>query len=70
MQHVRNTLKWADGKAVKNEFNVQMLDLLGPKCDSDLVPLPKPAKQAKAQKSGKEKGKSNGINANNMFIYM
>ncbi|XP_033354259.1 probable glutamine--tRNA ligase isoform X2 [Bombus vosnesenskii] len=69
MQHVRNTLKWADGKAVKNEFNVQMLDLLGPKCDSDLVPLPKPAKQAKAQKSGKEKGKSNvepkGVTATN-----
>ena len=58
MQQVRNTLKWADGKAIKNEFDVQMLDLLGPKRDSDLVPLPKQAKQMKATKLEKERNKS------------
>ncbi|CAL7935098.1 unnamed protein product [Xylocopa violacea] len=55
MQQVRNTLKWADGKAIKNEFDVQMLDLLGPKCDSDLAPQPKPGKQTKTKKPEKEK---------------
>lgn len=57
MQQARNTLKWADGKAVKNEFDVQLLDLLGPKRDSDLVPPPKAIKQAKGKKAEKEKGK-------------
>lgn len=47
---------WADGKAVKNEFDVQLLDLLGPKTDADLAPAPKQVKQpkdkqAKAKKS-------------------
>lgn len=56
MQQVRNTLMWADGKAVKNEFDVQLLDLLGPKTDADLAPAPKQVKQpkdkqAKAKKS-------------------
>lgn len=47
MQQVRNILKWADGKAIKNEFDVQLLDLLGPKVDADLAPVPKPTKQPK-----------------------
>lgn len=47
MQQVRNTLKWADGKAVKNEFDIQFLDLLGPKTDADLAPAPKQVKQPK-----------------------
>lgn len=56
MQQVRNILKWADGKAVKNEFDIQILDLLGPKTDADLAPAPKQIKQlkdkqAKAKKS-------------------
>ncbi|XP_031827512.2 glutaminyl-tRNA synthetase isoform X1 [Nomia melanderi] len=55
MQHVRNNLKWADGKAVKNEFDVQVLVLLGPKVDSDFAPPPKPTKQANAKKGGKDK---------------
>ncbi|CAK9821612.1 Probable glutamine--tRNA ligase [Anthophora retusa] len=55
MQQVRNALKWADGKAIKNEFDVQMLDLLGPKGDSDLAPLPKAIKPAKMKKTEKEK---------------
>lgn len=55
MQQVRNSLKWADGKAIKNEFDVQILVLLGPKVDSDLAPQPKQTKQAKAKKPEKEK---------------
>ncbi|EFN78066.1 probable glutamine--tRNA ligase [Harpegnathos saltator] len=47
MQQVRNTLKWADGKAVKNEFDIQFLDLLGPKTDADFAPVPKQVKQPK-----------------------
>lgn len=68
MQQVRNTLKWADGKAIKNEFDVQMLDLLGPKRDSDFVPLPKQAKQMKAIKyKEKEKNKS-GAETGTMLV--
>ncbi|CAK9807281.1 Probable glutamine--tRNA ligase [Anthophora plagiata] len=55
MQQVRNALKWADGKAIKNEFDVQMLDLLGPKCDSDLAPPSKAIKPPKVKKTEKEK---------------
>lgn len=61
MQQVRNILKWADGKAVKNEFDVQLLDLLGPKVDADLAPVPKQVKQpkdkqTKAKKSEEKEG--------------
>lgn len=47
MQQIRNRLKWADGKAIKNEFDIQLLDLLGPKVDADLAPAPKQVKQPK-----------------------
>lgn len=47
MQQVRNILKWADGKAIKNEFDVQLLDLLGPKVDADFAPASKQVKQPK-----------------------
>ncbi|KAK0182166.1 hypothetical protein PV327_000329 [Microctonus hyperodae] len=55
MQQVRTILQWADGKAVKNEFDIQLLDLLGPKTDADLAPAPKPQKQPKAKVQDKEK---------------
>lgn len=41
---VRKQLKWADGKAIKNEVDMQVLDLLGPKTAEDME---KPAKKAK-----------------------
>ena len=50
MANVRKSLKWADGKAVKSEIDIQVLDLLGPKTDADRVI---PSKQEK--KSGKDK---------------
>ncbi|KAL1518260.1 hypothetical protein ABEB36_001908 [Hypothenemus hampei] len=46
MQKVREDLPWADGKAVKNEIDVQVLDLLGPKTESDLAPVSKSNKKS------------------------
>lgn len=54
MQQVRNILKWADGKAIKNEFDIQILNLLGPKQNSDLESVPKQTQQNKIKKAGKE----------------
>lgn len=48
MQEVRTDLKWADGKAVKNEIDVQLFKLLGPKTEQDLAPPPKVEKKPKA----------------------
>jgi len=45
MAAVRNKLRWADGKAVKSEIDLQILDLLGPKTDEDLAPPPKAEKK-------------------------
>lgn len=64
MQQVRNNLKWADGKAVKNEFDLQMLVLLGPRVDSDLAPPPKATKQPKVKKSTKEKDQESVVASN------
>ncbi|CAG2253796.1 QARS [Mytilus edulis] len=50
----RNKLKFADGKIIKNEVDMQILDLLGPKTDADLA---KPVKQKTAVK-GSESSKS------------
>ncbi|ESO13043.1 hypothetical protein HELRODRAFT_63797 [Helobdella robusta] len=41
MADVRKSLKWADGKFVKSEIEVQLLDMLGPKTEDDLKPRPK-----------------------------
>jgi len=41
MGNVRNKLKWADGKAIKSETDMQILDILGPKTDEDLAPVKK-----------------------------
>uniref|UniRef100_A0A1B6C6I6 glutamine--tRNA ligase n=1 Tax=Clastoptera arizonana TaxID=38151 RepID=A0A1B6C6I6_9HEMI len=48
MQEVNSKIKWADGKMVKNEVDLQILDLLGPKTEEDLLPVPK--KSAKGTK--------------------
>ena len=47
MGEIRNSLKWADGKVVKSEIDIQLLSLLGPKTEADLAP---PAKVEKASK--------------------
>lgn len=55
MQEVRNALKWADGKLIKAEIDVQLFDLLGEKTESDCA---KP-KKIKQSESGKKTQKSN-----------
>ncbi|XP_050422809.1 probable glutamine--tRNA ligase [Adelges cooleyi] len=44
MQEVRKLLPWADGKAVKNEVDIQVLELLGAKTEADLAPVQKQKK--------------------------
>ncbi|CAH0721689.1 unnamed protein product, partial [Brenthis ino] len=67
MQAVRADLKWADGKAIKNEVDVQILDLLGPKTEADLAPVPKAEKKSKAgdvnKKNQKEEVPANKVEA-------
>ncbi|XP_032511970.2 probable glutamine--tRNA ligase isoform X1 [Danaus plexippus] len=55
MQAVRADLKWADGKAIKNEVDIQILDLLGPKTDADLAPVRKAEKKSKGDGNKKPK---------------
>ncbi|KDR12338.1 probable glutamine--tRNA ligase [Zootermopsis nevadensis] len=55
MQEVRQELKWADGKAIKNEVDMQVLDLLGPKTEADFSLQ---IKQSKKVKSGKPSAES------------
>lgn len=56
ISEVRQKLKWADGKAIKTEMDMQVTILLGPKTEADMV---KPSKDGKKEKSGGEaKGKS------------
>lgn len=61
MQEVRKFQKWADGKMIKSEVDVQVLDLLGPKTEADLAPVPK---TKVTEKKLKEKSKDiveNGV---------
>ncbi|XP_061113410.1 glutamine--tRNA ligase [Conger conger] len=44
MGEVRAALKWADGKIIKNEVDMQVLQLLGPKTEADLEKKPKAPK--------------------------
>ena len=55
MASVRTKLKWADGKAVKAEFDLQLLDILGPKTDADLAPPPKAEKKKGDKKAAVKK---------------
>ncbi|XP_033643669.1 glutamine--tRNA ligase-like [Asterias rubens] len=52
MGEARQLLKWADGKAIKNEVDMQVLDLLGPKTDADRE---KPAKTKEPKGKSKTK---------------
>ncbi|XP_052043199.1 glutamine--tRNA ligase [Apodemus sylvaticus] len=44
MGEARAALRWADGKMIKNEVDMQVLHLLGPKIEADLEKKPKVAK--------------------------
>ena len=62
MAEVRKKLPWADGKAIKSEFDVQILDMLGPKSEADLAPPPKKEKKPKDNSSKKEDNKKDSKN--------
>ncbi|XP_006036689.1 glutamine--tRNA ligase [Alligator sinensis] len=55
MGEARSRLKWADGKIIKNEVDLQVLHLLGPKTEADLEKKPKAdkAKPAEVEKRRK-----------------
>lgn len=57
MGNVRNKLKWADGKAVKHEIDMQVLNILGPKTDEDLAPVKKQKNEGKKEKKEDAKAK-------------
>ncbi|KAM6977285.1 glutamine--tRNA ligase [Aplochiton taeniatus] len=44
MGEARGALKWADGKIIKNEVDMQVVHLLGPKTEADLEKKPKAQK--------------------------
>ncbi|XP_056896848.1 glutamine--tRNA ligase [Takifugu flavidus] len=60
MGEARTVLKWADGKAIKNEVDMQVLHLLGPKTEADLE---KKSKKAKGDENAakKEATATNGL---------
>nr|AAH49420.1 Glutaminyl-tRNA synthetase [Danio rerio] len=53
MGEARATLKWADGKIVKNEVDMQVLHLLGPKTEADLEKKSKAVKPKAPEKDVK-----------------
>ncbi|KAG7228220.1 hypothetical protein INR49_013383 [Caranx melampygus] len=55
MGEARAALKWADGKAIKNEVDMQVLHLLGPKTEADLEKKPKAQKAKVAENEVKLK---------------
>uniref|UniRef100_A0A286XU66 Glutamine--tRNA ligase n=1 Tax=Cavia porcellus TaxID=10141 RepID=A0A286XU66_CAVPO len=63
MGEARAVLKWADGKMIKHEVDMQVLHLLGPKVEADLQKKPKVVK-AQLEETAKTPGKDveNGEN--------
>lgn len=51
MAEARQELPFADGKSIKHEVDVQILDLLGPKTENDLVKVSKPKVSKKKEMS-------------------
>ncbi|KAM9326993.1 glutamine--tRNA ligase [Gastrophryne carolinensis] len=60
MGEARNRLKWADGKIVKNEVDMQVLHLLGPKTEADLEKKTKAAKPRLVETEKKAEAVENG----------
>uniref|UniRef100_A0A8C8SYK7 Glutamine--tRNA ligase n=1 Tax=Pelusios castaneus TaxID=367368 RepID=A0A8C8SYK7_9SAUR len=61
MGEARGRLRWADGKSIKNEVDLQVLHLLGPKTEADLEKKPKagrarPVEGEKQQTAVEENG--------------
>ncbi|EFA83742.1 glutamine-tRNA ligase [Heterostelium album PN500] len=49
LAQVRERLKWADAKDIKEEMDAKVLEVLGPKTEADNAPLPKEPKAPKAK---------------------
>lgn len=62
MGEARGALKWADGKVVKNEVDMQVLHLLGPKTEADLEKKPKQPKAKAAESEAKVKREDVAVN--------
>ncbi|NP_001079979.1 glutaminyl-tRNA synthetase 1 S homeolog [Xenopus laevis] len=60
MGEARNQLKWADGKIIKNEVDMQVLHLLGPKTEADLEKKPKVTKPKATEPEKKGDATVNG----------
>lgn len=70
IQEVLNKLKWADGVAIKNEIDTQILDLLGPKTEDDLAPVSKQAKQQKDKQTKVKKSEAAKEGELNSSLYL
>lgn len=53
MGQVRSSLQWADNRKVKEEIDLQILTLLGPKREEDLI-KPSKVKNEKKEKKAEE----------------
>ncbi|XP_076022736.1 glutamine--tRNA ligase isoform X2 [Genypterus blacodes] len=62
MGEARTALKWADGKVIKNEVDIQVLHLLGPKTEADLEKKPKAPKAKVAENDVKVKKEEVALN--------
>uniref|UniRef100_W5NB53 Glutamine--tRNA ligase n=1 Tax=Lepisosteus oculatus TaxID=7918 RepID=W5NB53_LEPOC len=60
MGEARTRLKWADGKIIKNEVDMQVLHLLGPKTEADLEKKSKVPKPRAPEQDRKEESAGNG----------
>ncbi|CAJ1084946.1 glutamine--tRNA ligase isoform X2 [Xyrichtys novacula] len=66
MGEARAALKWADGKVIKNEVDMQVLHLLGPKTEADLEKKAKPQKVKTAENEPKVKKEEVAMNGEAM----
>ncbi|XP_058499969.1 glutamine--tRNA ligase [Solea solea] len=62
MREARGGLKWADGKVIKNEVDMQVLHLLGPKTEADLEKKTKAPKAKVAENDVKPKKEELAVN--------
>ncbi|XP_067096005.1 glutamine--tRNA ligase [Osmerus mordax] len=62
MGEARAALRWADGKIIKNEVDMQVLHLLGPKTEADLEKKPKVQKTKAPESEAKVKKEDLAVN--------
>lgn len=67
MGEARAAVKWADGKVIKNEVDMQVLHMLGPKTEADLEKKSKPTKGKGDEKVAKAKKEESPMNGQEMM---